>query len=81
MHPIAIIILIALLMDLTLAITADLLNLQRARTRLPAQFKGWYDAERYAQSQRYLRVNTRFGWLVSAVNLCAVLGFWFGDLR
>ena len=78
MHPIAIIILITLAVDLTLRLAADLLNLRQAQTRLPAEFHGWYEPSRYAQSQRYLRVKTKFGWLVSAINLLALLVFWFG---
>jgi STE24 endopeptidase len=77
MHPIAIIIIITLAVDLALGLTADLLNMQQARIRLPAEFEGWYEPSRYAQSQRYLRVKTRFGWIVSGTNLLAVLGFWF----
>ncbi len=78
MHPIALIILAAIAIDALLNVTADVLNLKSVSTRLPAPFEGWYDLRRYARAQQYLRVNTRFGWLVSAVDLLVLILFWFG---
>lgn len=56
---------------------ADKLNLKALSTTLPDEFKEVYDSEKYATSQEYTRVNTRFGWLSSSVSLVAFLGFWF----
>ncbi|MBC2763811.1 MAG: M48 family metallopeptidase, partial [ANME-2 cluster archaeon] len=56
---------------------ADIFNLRMLKNQLPEQFKGWYDDQRYASSQKYLRVNTRFEWLVSTVSLVLFLGLWF----
>jgi STE24 endopeptidase len=78
LHPIALILVIFLLADLTLGIASDVLNLRQAKSTLPDPFKGWYDPQRYAKSQRYLGVTTRFGWFVSIINLIIMLGFWFG---
>jgi STE24 endopeptidase len=72
------IILTAMLIDILAGLVADYLNLRRLDPNLPASFKGWYDPAEYERSQLYLRVNTRFGWLVGAVNLLLVLAFWFG---
>lgn len=78
MNIIAIIILAAMLVDTFLELVADLLNLKQLSPTLPAGFKDWYEPGEYERSQNYLRVNTRFGWLVAAVNLAVILGFWFG---
>ena len=78
MNAIGIIILLALLLDLIFNATADYLNLKTLRPELPEEFRGLYDEARYRRSQDYLKVNTRFGWIVSALNLVMLLGFWFG---
>lgn len=78
MHPIAIIILSAMALDLLLSLTADRLNLKSLSSQLPEAFKGWYDAKQYERSQRYLRINTRFGWVISLFDICVILAFWFG---
>ncbi len=77
MNLIATIILITIIADFALQIIADLLNLKMLKRDLPEPFQGVYDADRYGKSQDYLRVNTRFGWIVSAFSLCLVLIFWF----
>jgi len=71
------IILATLLIDFVLNFVADWLNLRHMQGELPEEFRDVYDADRYRTAQRYLRVNTRFGWVVSAVNLAALLIFWF----
>lgn len=78
MNFIALIILTALLIDLVLNLTADVLNLRQLSEVLPRRLEGWYDAEQYRRSQQYLRVNTRFGWITRLVDLCVLLLFWFG---
>lgn len=78
MNLIVVIILAAIFGDLILNGLADYLNLKSLRKDLPQEFQGVYDADRYRLSQDYLRVNTRFGWIVSTVNLVLILVFWFG---
>jgi STE24 endopeptidase len=78
MNTIALIILLALLVDFFLNGLADYLNLSRLRDDLPAAFKGVYDPDRYRQSQAYLKVNTRFGWITAVFDLIVLLVFWFG---
>ncbi len=78
MNYIAIIILLTLLGDFVLHVWADILNLRMLRDELPKEFQGIYDAERYHRSQEYLKVNTRFGWIMSVADLCLILAFWFG---
>ena len=77
MNEIALIILGTLIADFILNLLADGLNLKNISAELPGGFADIYDAERYRQSQLYLKAHTRFGWLVSAFNLVAVLVFWF----
>jgi STE24 endopeptidase len=78
MNIIALIILSTILLDVVCHGLADYLNLKMLRNDLPEPFKGICDADRYRQSQAYLKINTRFGWIVSTVNLLVMLVFWFG---
>src|SRR5262249_34414845 len=59
MNAYGLIILAALLLEFALGVTADLLNLGALDPVLPAEFRGVYDADRYARSQEYTRVRTR----------------------
>ena len=77
-NTIAIVVLSAMLLDWTLGVVADLLNLRRVEPELPTAFKGWYDPAKYEQSQRYLIVTTRFRWIAATAGLAAVLAFWWG---
>jgi STE24 endopeptidase len=77
MNPIAIIILSVLLLELLLNFIADALNLKHLQTELPDEFQEHYDPHRYRRSQSYLKVHTRFAWVVSVVQLALLLGFWF----
>lgn len=78
MHPIAIIILSFMVVDLVIRLTADVLNLRGMNTRLPRTLSGLYAPDQYKKSQEYLRANTRFGWTVSSFDLIVLLVFWFG---
>ena len=77
MNLIAWLILIALIADFSVNLLADVLNLRMLRDEVAEPFVGIYDTEHYRKSQEYLRATTRFGWTVSAFNLCLILGFWF----
>ncbi len=78
MNIVAWIILLALILEFLLNFTADLFNLKAMTSRPPDEFKPYYDDRRYRRSQRYLRDNTRLGWLSSGFNLLVILAFWFG---
>jgi STE24 endopeptidase len=78
MNFIAIIILLTIVLDLLLHLISDALNLKMLRNQVPAPFQGIFDAERYAKSQDYLKVNTRFGWVSTVCNTLVMLVFWFG---
>lgn len=77
MNIYAVIILAALLLDFTMNLVADLLNLKALDKELPDEFDEVYDEETYRESQEYTKVRTRFGIITSAFNLMVLLVFWF----
>jgi STE24 endopeptidase len=78
MNWIAWFILIALIADYLLNLIADIVNLKQLSPEVPEVFQDCYDAERYARSQDYLKVTTRFELWVSFFDLLLILLFWFG---
>ncbi len=76
MNIVAWIILAALVLDFLLNLIADILNLRALQGQPPDEFKPYYDAGRYRRSQRYLRDNTRFGWMAAGFHLLVILLFW-----
>jgi STE24 endopeptidase len=78
MNTIAVIILLAILLDFLLNGLADCLNLKMLRNEVPEPFEGLYDPDRYRKSQQYLKANTRFGWITAGFEVIVMLGFWFG---
>jgi STE24 endopeptidase len=77
MNLIAVIILVTIGIDFILNAWADYLNLKTLRPDVPDAFKGVYEPDQYRKSQKYLRVNTRFGWITGTLNVVLVLVFWF----
>jgi len=77
MNAYGLIVLAALLLELGLRVTADVLNLRALDPRLPPEFQGVYDADRYAHSQEYTRARTRFGLLNATSDLVLLIAFWF----
>jgi STE24 endopeptidase len=71
------IILFAIVGIYLLDLFADLLNLKALQPELPEDFKGVFDAEKYAKSQDYTRETTRFGVLESTAGLMIFIIFWF----
>jgi STE24 endopeptidase len=78
MNIIAIIILVTLIVDFSLGLFADWLNLKALSHSLPKEFEGLYDAKRYSESQNYLKTNTRLNWVATIVDLLVLIFFWFG---
>jgi STE24 endopeptidase len=78
MNSIALIILLAIVLDFLLNGLADYLNLKMLRSDVPEPFEGVYEPVRYRKSQEYLKVNTRFGWITAGFDVIVMLGFWFG---
>lgn len=77
MNLFSIIILAAILIEFTMSIIANILNLKSLSKTVPGEFEGVYDQETYARSQEYTRVNTRFGFVTGTFNLAVLLTFWF----
>ena len=70
-----IIILVSIIGHTVLDLLGQILNLRRIDERLPDDFKGWYDEERYRKSISYLRDNTRFDVISSGVSTLFLLAF------
>jgi STE24 endopeptidase len=77
MNVFAAIILFALLLEYTLELAGNLLNLKALKLELPAELAGIYRPEEYRKSQQYLYATTRFGLVGSTFSLILLLCFWF----
>jgi STE24 endopeptidase len=75
MNPYLAVIVGALALRWFLELLADWLNLRNAGEKLPAEFEGWYDAGKYAESQRYLRERTAFGIVSDTVHTGLLIAF------
>ena len=73
-NPYLIIIVGLILFRYLLNLLAEGLNLKHVTSQVPQEFVGWYDAEAYAKSQRYLRDTTRFDLVTSTVLTPLTLG-------
>jgi STE24 endopeptidase len=58
-----------------LSLVVETLNLKNVSTEIPDEFKGVYDDEKYAKSQRYLKDNTRFGQFQAGFMLPLTIAF------
>lgn len=76
MNAYAVIVLVALLSEYLLSITASLLNLRAMSPEVPTEFLGVYEIDRYAKSQEYTHARTRFGLVQESVRLAVLLAFW-----
>ncbi len=54
---------------------AEYLNIQHLSPELPHEFSDVYDTDKYARSQEYLKVNTRFGFITESFDLVILLSF------
>ena len=76
-----IIIISILVLNLLLEWVVESLNIKNAAPEVPSEFSDSYDAEKYAESQRYLKDQTRFGLFSSSIDLPVTLVFilwgWF----
>lgn len=75
MNPYLIFILAVLTARYLLETCSDVLNLTHVSPVLPSEFEGHYDASRYAKSQNYLGVTTRFGLLVDLLHTVITVVF------
>ncbi len=77
MNVLAIIILAALVLEFTLKLAGNLLNLKALKLEPPPVLQGIYQPAEYHKSQEYLRATTRFALLESGLTLILLLIFWF----
>jgi STE24 endopeptidase len=75
MNTYLIIIISLLLLSFVLDTLMDWLNVRSLKTDIPEEFEGYYDKEKYEQSQLYLRENTRFGLIQSCIVLPISIAF------
>ncbi|MBU0677978.1 MAG: M48 family metallopeptidase [Verrucomicrobia bacterium] len=64
-----------LVLDYVLNLVIDWLNMRHVQTEIPDEFNGWFDEQKYAASQRYLRDTTRFGLLSSTIMTPVIIVF------
>ena len=69
--------LVALLALWNLDFISALFNLKALDPKLPEEFRGVYDEDKYAKSQEYTRVSERYGIITSTYSLTILLVFWF----
>ena len=66
MNTYLVVVLCILVADYVRDLVVEFLNVRHLDPKLPSCFEDSYDADRYARSQDYLKVNTRFGQLISS---------------
>jgi STE24 endopeptidase len=76
MNPYFLIILATLLIEYSLGLIADLLNMKTLSSSLPKEFEGNYSPDTYKKSQSYTRAHTTFGIVESTFSLIVTLAFW-----
>lgn len=76
-NTLGIIIAISLFTLWNLDLISTLLNLKALQPKLPAEFKGIFTEDKYAESQHYTRVNSKFDVIQSTFSLGVTLIFWF----
>ncbi|MEN7972960.1 MAG: M48 family metallopeptidase, partial [Verrucomicrobiota bacterium] len=69
MNGYLIFILALLVFNWLLSLVVETLNVRNVSTQIPEEFHGIYDNEKYAQSQCYLKDNTRFGLIQEGIML------------
>ncbi|MCP4138856.1 MAG: M48 family metallopeptidase [Chloroflexi bacterium] len=74
-NPYLFFILAVLLLQYLLDLVVDFLELRSLDPLLPDAFRDVYDDEKYARSQRYTRVQTRFGQARATLSLVLTIGF------
>ena len=70
-----VIILTALIGEFVLRSIARYLNLKALDSKLPDEFEGFYDSDKYRQSQEYTRAGAKFAYVSSTFDLCLILAF------
>jgi len=77
MNPYLLFIIAAIILRYGLGRISAYLNQRALDPRLPEEMAGFYDADKYARSQEYTRVNTAFSHITSTFDTVVLLGFIF----
>jgi len=72
------IIIAIILFDFIFEKVLDFLNAKSMKETLPEELKGIYDAQKYAKSQQYEKVNSKFSLVTSTFSLMLILAMLFG---
>ncbi len=75
MNGYLIFILVLLVLNGLLSLIVETLNVRNVSTEIPKEFRGIYDNEKYAQSQRYLKDTTRFEQVQAVIMLPLTIAF------
>jgi STE24 endopeptidase len=78
-HPFALVALLAIVSEFVVGTSVSVLNLRALGDVPPPELADVYDAERYAEAQRYARVRARFGLLTRCFDLALLLTFWWAS--
>ena len=70
-----VIILVILIGQYLLSLVVDRVNIKHLNPELPNEFKGFYDEDKYAKSQRYARENSTFGLIQDTFHIAVVIPF------
>jgi STE24 endopeptidase len=71
------IILIALILDFGIGFISTILNVRSLKSTPPLELDDVYEKEEYRKSQKYTRVRSHFGLIVSTFKISLLLIFWF----
>jgi STE24 endopeptidase len=75
MNPYLVFILAVLILGYLLNLVSAILELRALDPELPREFQGYYDEQKYAQSQLYTRTTTRFSLVQECFMLPVIIGF------
>ncbi len=75
MNTYLVIILFIIVGDYLLDVVVETVNIRHAKTDLPEEYQGYYDAERYKTAQNYLMENTRFELITHTITTPMMIGF------
>ncbi len=75
MNPYLVFVLVVISSKYLLGLVVNRLNIRHLDPRLPEEFKGVYNEERYARSQRYTSENSTFGLVQGTVSTAIIIPF------